>query len=208
VMIRATSTVTADLSVGTELWAIWADIALAQLAVAREARNALTAEAEAGSTSLDLNVELHPAMLTIAAVASSIDGFATVVAAAGVTYQAPASKERGRAEYVWEILRAGFDVGSRTNTWPRPLKDLWILRSDKTSGGLFHPKTIFGAAATHPLGPSVSPARALYRLETAEQSVALMRDIYGTCNARSVRPGLDELVARMNGLTATLARFG
>src|SRR5205823_504147 len=90
-----------------------------------------------------------------------------------------------RAHYIWTTLREAFDVGAKTNTWPRALKDLWVLRSNRVTGGLLHPKTIFGEPIDHPLLPRVSAARGLYTVETADNAIALMRDIYSAC--REVR---------------------
>jgi hypothetical protein len=202
--IRATSSVTAAVSVGTELWVIWGDIAVAQLEQTRSARQRLATKLDAGEE-VDSNEELHAAMLTIVAAATSIDGFATVVKSEGVIAQV-SGHAPPRAVFIWETLRAGFDVGSRTNEWPGALKDLFVLRSDQTAGGLLHPRTVFGAPASHPLLPSVSPARALYTLESAEKAVALMREIYRTCRADAVRPGNEALKTRIEGLAGVQAR--
>ena len=136
-------------------------------------------------------------MIAITAAITSIDGFAAVVEETGVPFSAPTVSEPSRANHVWEILRAGFDVGSKTNVWPKAIKDLYVLRSEKTSGGLLHPKTVFDSAGTHqhPLLPGVSPARALYTVETAEHVIALMREIYGTCG-KNVRPDFEPLRGR------------
>jgi hypothetical protein len=77
-MIRATSQVSAELSIGTELWASWGDIALEQQALASAARKAAAAQLANGELE-DLNLELHAAMIAIAAAATSIDGFAAAV---------------------------------------------------------------------------------------------------------------------------------
>jgi hypothetical protein len=190
------------MSVGTELWAAWAQIALAQTEVARQGRANVASRIEAGEE-FDLNGELYPAMVAISAAVTSLDGFATLVQDTGVVAAAPSTPHPSRAHYVWEILRAGFDVGAMTNTWPRDLKDLFVLRSDRTSGGLFHPKTVFGEAVNHPLVPGVSPARALYTVETADKAIAFMRDIYARCKV-SVRPDYPELERRIEGLAGVL----
>ena len=128
-----------------------------------------------------MNEALHPAMVTIAAAVSAIDGFAAVADSAGVGRRNEVDDDAGRAVHVWEILRAGFEVSHKTNQWPADLKEAYRLRSERTSGGLLHPKTIFGAPVKYPLVEGVTPARATYTLETAERVVALMQDIFGTC---------------------------
>jgi hypothetical protein len=240
-MIQATARVSVVPSVATELWAVWADIALEQRDLAAEGRAKVAAQVKKREPA-DLNMELHPSMVAIAAIATSIDGFATMVAAArrstAPTSAAeqrswmrriravlralalrrskdhPVTEEPGspddpntRAHYIWTILREAFDVGSKTNTWPVALKSLWKLRSNSELG-LLHPKTIFGPPSKHPLVPGVTPIRALYTVETVDNAIALMRDIYATCRESCVRPTCPEaLRSRMNGLEATLARL-
>jgi hypothetical protein len=197
-VVKATSLVTADLSPGTELWLIWAYIAIDQTALAREARAEIVRQKIAGKTDIDLNVELHPSMISIAAAAFSLDGFASVVKATGVPPTAPLAPDPKRADWIWEYLRAGFDVGFNTNTWPGHLKDLFALRNVK-GGGLVHPHTYFGAPVNHPVVPNVSAARAVFTTETAGHALALMRDIYATCRER-VRPQHAKLASRISGL--------
>jgi hypothetical protein len=148
-----------------------------------------------------LNLELRPALLAIAAVAISLDGFAAEVERTGVHVSLPTATEPTRSHWIWETLRAGFDINSKTNTWPRDLKDLFRLRV----GGL-HPKTAFGRPVHHPVVPNVPMSRAIYTTETADAAVALMRDIYKTCRT-AVRPANPALVSRMSGLDGALARL-
>jgi hypothetical protein len=202
-IVRGTAKVSAELGVATELWYSWAHIALAQAKSAREGRESCAAAKRTGGNP-DWNAELHPAMVAIAAAATSLDGFATLAQEAGAIPAVPT--EATRAYYVWEILRAGFDVGHKTNTWPRDLKDLFILRSDRMAGGLLHPKTVFGEPAQHPEIGSVSQARSLYTMENADNAVALMRDLYGTCRV-SVRQELGALKQRIDGLSGLFAEI-
>lgn len=83
--------------VGLELWFVWGQIARAQARLAAEARAEIVAQAEAGEQP-DLNLELEPSMLAIVAAVSSLDGFAAVVADAGVHV---ADKPKPRASQVW-----------------------------------------------------------------------------------------------------------
>jgi hypothetical protein len=207
-VIQARAVVSAELSVGTELFAIWGDIAMEQASQAGAARAQLAEALQAGQPPDLLNMELHTSMLAIVAAATSLDGFATVVKETGAAYPTLPTTA-GRAEHVWETLKAGFDVAPKTNTWPRQLKELWKLRSARAAGGLLHPKTIFDRPTdVHPLVPGVSWARGTYRLETADEAISLMRDVYATCTESRLRPNApDELRSRMNGLGATLQRL-
>ena len=191
---------TAEITVGTELWLIWADIAIEQARAARAARAALMAQVDAGEQP-DLNLELRPALLAIAAVATSLDGFAAEVEKTGVQINPPTAREPTRAHWIWETLRAGFDVNSKTNSWPRDLKDVFRLRV----GGL-HPKTVFGQPVHHPVLPNVPVTRAIYTTEAAYAALVLMRDIYETCRT-AVRPAYPALASRMSGLDGALARL-
>jgi hypothetical protein len=198
--VVATSAVTAEIAVGTELWLIWADIAIDQADAAREARAVLLAQITAGEQP-DLNIELRPALLAIAAVATSLDGFSVEVQNTGVQLNPPNAEEPTRAHWIWETLRAGFDISPKTNTWPRDLKDLFRLRV----GGL-HPKTIFGKPVHHPVLPHVSATRAIYTTEAADAAVGLMRDIFETCRS-AARDEYPALMSRMSGLDGALARL-
>jgi hypothetical protein len=196
----ATSAVTVQIGVGTELWLTWADIAIEHAQAARAARAVLLEQLDAG-VQPDLNIELRPALLAIAAVATSLDGFATEVEKTGVQVTAPTAMKPTRAHWIWETLRAGFDINSKTNIWPRDLKDLFRLRV----GGL-HPTTVFGQPVHHPVLPNVPVIRAIYTTEAADAAVALMRDVFETCRT-AVRPALPSLASRMSGLDRALARL-
>jgi hypothetical protein len=196
----STSSVSAEIAVGTELWLIWADIAIEQAQAAREGRDALTAQIKADEQP-DLNLELRPSLLAIAGVATSLDGFAREVEKTRIQIVPPTAREPSRAHWIWETLRGGFSINSKTNTWPRDLKDLFGRRV----GGL-HPQTVFGLAAHHPVLPNVSSIRTIYTTEAADAAVLLMRDIYGTCRA-AVRTEYPTLVSRMSGLDGALRRL-
>jgi len=195
-----------ELSVGTELWAVWGQIALAQARAAAEARALLVAHVEAGEPA-DSNLELWPSMLAIVAAVTSVDGFAALITEAGVLV--PEADYPTRASWVWALLREGFEVTSKTNEWPAAMKDLYVLRSGRAVGGLLHPKTLFGSAIDHPIVPGVAPARALYTVERVEQAIGLMRDVYGTCRgrARNQHPALVSRMSGLDGLLATLQRL-
>lgn len=195
--VSGKAVVTAQVEVGTEVWLSWAHVAIEQAQTAQVARATISAQVAAREP-FDLNAELHPALITIAAVATSLDGFATEVEKTGIPIQTPRAQQPTRAHWIWETLRAGFAVNSKTNSWPRDIKDVFTLRV-----GTLHPQTVFGHPAQHPIVPGVSPARAVYTTEAADIALALMRDIYKTCRA-SVRPEHGALVSRMSGLDGAL----
>ncbi len=181
------------------MWLSWAKIAIEQAQITEAARATISAQIAAGHE-YDLNAELHPSLIAIAAVATSLDGFAIEVEKTGIPIHTPSAQQPTRAHWIWETLRAGFDVNSKTNTWPRDLKDVFILRV-----GSLHPETVFGdPAQEHAVVPGVSATRATYTTEAADKAVALMRDIYKTCRT-SVRPEHAALVSRMSGLDGALA---
>jgi hypothetical protein len=196
-----------DLAVGTELWAIWAYIAIEQADVARAARLVWAAAKEAGQD-YDANTEMQPAMVSIAAAATSVDGFARVVQRVGVTPPRPESESPSRADFIWSILTTGFDVNRYTNRWPPALKRLFDLRSGR-GGGLLHPTTVFGRASTqHPVygDEGVSAARVLYTTETADKALSFMREIYSECRT-SVRLEHRALASRLEGLNGVLLKI-
>lgn len=174
--IKGTSRVQVALSVATNLWINWAWIGLKHRDEAHSAR-----DRDGQPTG---NPELQASMVSIVASAFAIDGFATVVAEVGIrpTHQAT----WGRATTIWETLRANFKVGSKTQSWPRELKHLWQLRSHPIDGGLAHPKNIFGSPTPLP-GQAMSPARAVYTVESSTQTARLMGEIVAACNGEALR---------------------
>src|SRR5260221_1272515 len=95
----------------TNLWIQWGWIALEHRDEARAAR-----ERDGGPPAN--NQELQASMISIAAAAFSIDGFATIVREHGAEPTLiPGAELPGRAGFVWETLRANFEVGAYTQTW-------------------------------------------------------------------------------------------
>jgi hypothetical protein len=203
--LTAKATVSVRGSVATELWVIWAEIAIEQSRLAREARPVWVAQREAGEE-WDMNIELKPAMVAITACAASLDGFEALVKQEGVQVPQPPGKEPGRADWIWATLRASFDVKQHTNRWLPALNRLFALRN-VTGGGLVHPKTVFDdPSKEHPVVPGVSVTRATYTRETADEALALLREIYGACRG-SVLPTHTALANRIANLDATLAKL-
>ena len=112
-----------EISVGMETFLVWSNIAREQLALVRAGRAEIAAAEPDQRLPLLEKAETAPAMLAITAAVSAIDGFAAVAEAAGVG-ERPVPNEESRAGYVWETLRRGFDVGSKTNDWPTRLKEV------------------------------------------------------------------------------------
>ena len=178
-MIEGRSTVSIGLQVATNLWINWAWIALDHRdeAIAMRDRDGPPAA----------NPELQASMVSILASAVAIDGFTTAMSEAGS--QPNASGSWGRATYVWETLRLNFDVGSKTQTWPIQLKELWVLRSHRVEGGLAHPKNVFGSLVVIPPGQAVSHARSTYTAETSSRAARLLGEVVTTCNEDALRLG-------------------
>lgn len=163
-----------SLSTATVVWIQWAWIAL-------DHRDEARAAAEAGGRPTR-QPELQASMISIAASAFAIDGFATVVREKGHPPEIDGEGKPPRANLIWESLRANFSVTAKTQTWPRELKRLLQLRSSGSGGGLAHPKNIPG----EPGEPSY--ARMTYTAETATWATHLMAEIVTACDLRSVKP--------------------
>jgi hypothetical protein len=189
-----------SVSAATNLWIQWAWIALDHRDEAQAAR-----ERDGGPPAN--NPELQASMISIAAAAFAIDGFATIVREHGAEPTLnPGPKPPGRAVIVWETLRTNFDIGAHTQTWPRALKQLWLLRSG-ADGGLAHPRTV----AAHPVplpAYSQAPARMTYTIDKAAWSSSLMAEIVTACNSGTIRHGINhELVRLLEGLTTYIDEF-
>jgi hypothetical protein len=159
----------------TQLWIQWAWIALDHRDEGRASR-----ERDTGPPAD--NPELQASMISIVAAAVAIDGFATVVREHGVKPAAHSGPEPlGQAVFIWEALRANLEVDAYTQTWPRALKELWQLRSERSTGGLARrpfrrggrvqtlDSQLVAGAATHPR--AASPGWTI-RLDVGDELVA------------------------------------
>lgn len=89
-------------------------------------------------------------------------------------------------DVIWRRLVAGFDVGPKTNDWPRRIKKLWTLRSESEGGGLVHQRVTYGKPAP-PGGLEPPPARSVFTPEAAAEAVDLMLEVVSGCPSAYVR---------------------
>lgn len=184
---------------GTQLWLLWASIALDHRDEARERR-----KTDGGPPAN--NPELKASMIAISAAAFAVDGLAADVRQVGTAPQGLSDRRR-RAVVVAATLAANFELGDRTNHWPSELKQLFQLRSASPGGGLAHPTTTFGEPVALP-EIRTAPARTTYTVETAEWATRLMSDIAICCSAdRLRRDASPELRDRVTGYRTYAAEF-
>lgn len=202
--IQSNSTVTAEISIRTHLWAQWAAIALEQAELAREGRQRIEAQVAAGAPGYDMPLELKPAMISIAAVTHAIEGFLNDFLDACADFPRPHfADDTPQYAKVFETLRAGFTIQQHADWYPA-LKNVYqVLRNP----AVHHvPKS--GATVPHPVFPTnVSPEYAAYTVESARGAVELLADVLTTC-VENPRPELKSVGAwsgQVHGLATGIA---
>jgi hypothetical protein len=186
--IRATSTMTASISIRSHLWAQWAAIAVEQRDLAREGRKRIEAQHET-TGSYEMPLELKPAMISIAAVTHAIEGFLNDFVDACADYpRLKFAENTPQYAKVFESLRAGFNITNHATLYPKLQRVYQELRNP----ALHH--TPGGAAVPHPFFPThVSHEFATYTVEAADEAVELLAEIFKTC-VENPRVELKEVV--------------
>lgn len=159
----------------------WSDIAIEQERLACAARRFLESdvqEAAAAGKAIDLNRELHPSLIAIAAVTHALDALygelrdvALPADTAARWRENPRSGPR-RWRQVHETLKHGFEISAQR--WEAELETLFDLRD-----GAVHPELVFRESEPHPLGVSSAVEHVTYRREKAPRPLI--------CSSRSSR---------------------
>jgi hypothetical protein len=165
----------------TELWYVWAEVALDHAATARVARNDATqAIARADRPFGPLEREMKASMVAIASSAHAIDAFATAAREAGqVSHELLVQWRAERTNRVGQIhqtLLRTFDVGNRAKVWYGDLARLFRLRDETV-----HHEARWADLERHPLGFDTSRTAATYTLEAAVQATDLLVEVIIGC---------------------------
>jgi hypothetical protein len=192
-----------ELKARTRLVLHWALIAVDQTARARAGRAEVVKTYEESATP-HLALELHPAMIAIAACAHSLDGLYAELAE-HVAPETLAKWEetrrpragRGRWADIAAILE--LSVERDVEPWRAPLKTLFEDRNRAV-----HPKAKFRDLEDHPALGIKGPAEyTVYCVETAEESLELLLEILSAC-VETPKPSItgwaDETRKLMEGL--------
>jgi hypothetical protein len=185
----------------------WSDVAIEQERLAWMARHELESEVEEAKASgkgLDLNTELHPSLIAIAAVSHALDALygeirdLALPPAIAAKWKADPRSGPSRPLKLHEALKHGFRISAQQ--WRSGLVDLFQLRD-----GAVHPELVFQESEPHPLGVSTALEHVDYRCEKATEAVDLLLEILETCAgqpkpsleqwANDLRPSLDRLKA-------------
>lgn len=185
----------------------WSDIAIEQERLAWAARRELESEieeAKASGKGLDLNRELHPSLVAIAAASHALDALygelrdLALPAEIAAKWKADPRSGPSRPLKLQEALKHGFRISAQQ--WRRELEALFQLRD-----GAVHPELVFQESEPHPLGVSTALEHVAYRCEKATEAVDLLLEILETCAdepkpsieqwANDLRPSLERLKA-------------
>jgi hypothetical protein len=157
----------------------WAQIAIEQERLALEARERLEHEYAASLDVRQMAVELHAAMIGIAACAHSLDAlYAELAELVGPDTLAKWAETRrpGRWAEVAGILEISFDVD--VGRWRSPLRMLFVERRNPA----IHPKAKDKTPEKHPALPThVASEYVTYSVESTQESVGLLMEILLTC---------------------------
>jgi hypothetical protein len=195
------------------LWIHWTEIAIEQTQAASEARARglpyKTSTDQSHLFSAALHAEMKASMVAISAAAHAIDAFygATKekVRTPSTTTDAWETNKSPRRSRIFEMLKFGCKLGSKTNSWPKECKWLYDARD-----AAVHYKEIQRDITKHPLHPTgtyTSPELVTYSLEAAERAVKLLFDVLETClqNPKSQQPQLVAYVTRFKDELARLS---
>jgi hypothetical protein len=164
------------------LWLWWAEIAIDQERLAREARKeALGLTSSGEGFGLVLHRETHASLIAISASAHALDALYGVVA--DITTPVRAST---RWASLLETFKATFDVlgPAGGGAWAREFEWLFDLRD-----AAVHHDEENRDSVPHPTGTNTSWASVAYSLEAAERAVALLFEVLET-GLGSPRPPL------------------
>lgn len=166
------------------LWLWWAEIAIDQVRLAREARNdalALTPSDE--GFGLALNRETHASLIAVSACAHALDALYGVIADIIKPVPGPT-----RWSSLLETFKAAFYVSGSAGggAWARELEWLFDLRD-----AAVHHEEENLESVPHPTGTNTSWASVAYSLEAAERALALLFEVLETA-VRSPRPPMAE----------------
>ena len=184
-VVASTGTVT--VKVMARLVIHWGQIAIEQERHAREGRERVLSEHAAGNP-LPMQLELHPAMMTSAACAHSLDALYTelaeLVGPETLAAWQQQTRRHGRWGEVAAILGLALDVD--VGLWRPRLRALFVERRNPA----VHPKAKYRETQQHPVLPTnVAPEYVLYCVETANESVDLLLEILTAC-VESPKPPL------------------
>jgi hypothetical protein len=171
-----------QIKIQTRLMLHWARISVEQERLAREGRAALAEQAEEArrrgeDLHLELDREMHPAMIAVAGAAHALEALYGEIRGLVQPESVEAwerVRQHGRWAEVQGALVLGFEV--EPERWHSELGHLFKLRND-----VVHPKTALKEAKQHPLGVNTAPEYVAYSAEGAARVVALLLDVLTTC---------------------------
>jgi hypothetical protein len=190
---------TPSISMGTNLWDTWLDIACERERAATDARRrAESTEADNPEHGTAINDELRAAMVAVSASAHALDAFYGRVCQIGTP---PPGAERWdenrtpRRSRILETLKYNFDIGKHAGDWAKEFRWLFDLRD-----AVVHHTYDVQPAVLHPTGRShVSQVNLDYSLEAAQRAVELATEVMTTCleSPRSEQPKITEWAESM-----------
>jgi hypothetical protein len=167
----------------------WGHIALEQERIARNARARLGQEHAASLDTRQMAVELHAAMIAIAACAHSLDALYSELAelvGPDTLAQWERTRRGGRWAAVAGILELSFAVD--VDPWRPRLRTLFEERRNPA----IHPKAKDKTPKKHPTLPTnVAAEYVTYSIESTVESIDLLIEILSAC-VNSPKPGLEK----------------
>ena len=179
------------LSIQTNPWLLWAQIALEHASHAQQHRAAN-----------DISAESSDAMISLASCASSLEAFRNqIIDLSGGVDPHPSGAAHVK---VVRTLQAVFAIDVKQGkTWMRDLEWLFV----DIRNGLVHSKPTIAGPVPHPSGTQTHPDNVLYSVESVGRALDIMIDVYTVCwaNPSAAAPDVARYVSRNAGLPVGLA---
>jgi hypothetical protein len=170
--------------VRTELWYVWAEIAIDAEFDARVARDSVSERRQDGAVvEVQMEQEVKAVLIATTAASHALDAFFNSVAELGLISDASRAtwKKNGvrRRGQILETLAATFEIGKQRTSWNQGLEKLFEIRKDAV-----HYEARPGPLIPHPVGVTTTPVAGQFALEEARSAVDLMLEIITTCIRR------------------------
>ena len=170
--------VSPSITIGTHLWMHWLQVSSERQRAATAARGeSLRLGSGADGFGRALEIEMHASMVAIAGASHAIDAlYGEIKPLVPISANLLATWDANRTarhERIFETLKRGCTLGTRTNTWPRRFRALYLLRDPVVHHEFGHQPT-----APHPNGlTEVSQEMADYCVENLNASLDLAFDV-------------------------------
>src|SRR4051812_4985764 len=190
----------ARLSLSSDLWMIWLEIAIEHARATNEARVRVEDAPPTSALAEALKEELKAALLTMTTSAFAVDAWYGTVRPM-IAPRPQLSDRAPRSAWILETLKAGFRLEPAASSRGKPTKALFQHRNPAV-----HHESILGPPQAHPSGRShVAAENATYTAGAAVAAADFALEVVTTC-LETPRPELRDLVLALVSLVLVRQR--